>query len=378
MSDRRPWTPAEEATLRDMRANGETWKACGRALSRSYGSVEKKGVAMGLPPVFSRVTPSSGDVFADLDVSADPVALHRALAEAETRRVQAKADAYDYLRPVHLPPVERKAVRYRPADCWIISSDHHWPHQDERAESLILQAIEALRPKGYILNGDGPDLLALSKYPKDARQGKSWSLREEQVAAKSWWRSVYALGQSWGIQLYETEANHSGNGRASRWRRWLDERAPELHQLDDFEQRNSYQSYFHPSDVPVQMVDEVVIAGDLRVRHGEIVRKHGGYSARAHGDKWQSSVMHGHTHRIGSSIKRRPGIPGVRADEWLRTYETGCVCRLDADYCPGADWAQGFAVVREDPSTGVYGVELVHIIDGVLCTPALGGTLKAA
>lgn len=234
---------------------------------------------------------------APLGATDDPVARHRALAEAEARRVQAQAQAYDYLRPVYLPPVERVPVKYAPNPCWIISSDHHWPVHDPRAEAILLQAIQALRPIGYILNGDGPDMLALSKYPKDARAGKSWSLRDEQVAAKSWWRSVYQVGQAWGIQLFETEANHSGNGRASRWRRWLDERAPEMHQLDDFEQRNSYQAYFHPHDVPVQMVEEVVLADDLRVRHGEIVRKHGGYSARAHGDKWQASVMHGHTQR---------------------------------------------------------------------------------
>ena len=34
--------------------------------------------------------------------------------------------------------------------------------------------------------------------------------------------------------------------------------------------------------------------------------------------------------------------------------------------------------MREDPETGVYGVELVQIVEGVLCTPALGGTPQDA
>lgn len=278
---------------------------------------------------------------------------------------------------VDVPPVDYAPVRYKPNPCWIVSSDHHWPLADKRVEAIILQHIKALRPRGYILDGDGPDILALSKYPKDARHGKSWALREEQHEAKSWWRAVHQLGQEWGMELYETEANHSGNDRDSRWRRYLNDRCPELFGLDGFEEVMAYERFFHPPDVPVQMVEEVVIANDLRVRHGEIVRKHGGYSSRAHGDKWQASIMHGHTHRIGSSVKRRPGIPGVRPDEYLRTYEIGCVCHVDADYCPGADWAQGFAVIWVDDATDSYSVELVQVIDGRATSSALRGTLAA-
>ncbi len=253
-----------------------------------------------------------------------------------------------------------------------------------RSSSSIAQRKRALLSTGAfpaldpILNGDGPDLLALSKYPKDARRGKSWELRDEQQAAKSWWRSVGSLMQQWGGEIYETEANHSGNEIASRWRRWLNENAAALFELDGFEQDCSYARYFHHPDVDTKLVDEKVIAGDLRVRHGELVRKHGAYSARAHGDKWQASVLHGHTHRIGSSIKRRPGIPGVRPDEFLRTFETGCVCRLDPDYCPGGDWAQGFAIIHVNESAPAeYGVELVQIINGRATSTSLGGTLAA-
>lgn len=300
--------------------------------------------------------------------------------DANTREVQnvgRMAELYDFIRPVELPALERPRVKARPSSAWVISSDHHWGSHDERAEAILLQAIEAIRPRGYILNGDGADLLALSKYPKDARRGRSWEMRDEQHAAKSWWRAVGDVMQRWDGLLYETEANHSGNQIASRWRRWLNENAGALFQLDGFEEDCTYQRYFHHPDVPVAMVDEVVIAEDLRVRHGELVRKHGGYSARAHGDKWQASVMHGHTHRIGSSIKRRPGIPGIRSDEYIRTFETGCMCLLDPDYCPGGDWAQGFAVVHVDEPSNSYGVELIQIINGRATSSTLGGTIAA-
>lgn len=305
-------------------------------------------------------------------------AARRDAAQREVERAAERDAAFlDRFRPVDLPPLPRTKAAAKPGAWAVVSSDHHWPIHDPRVESIILQVIDALRPAAYVLNGDGPDMLALSNYPKDARRGKSWELRDEQRAAKSWWYEVGRRMQQWGGACYETEANHSGNGRESRWRRWLNEHAAPLFGLDGFEADCSYGRYFHHPDVPVSLVDEHVIAGELRVRHGEIVRKHGGYSARAHGDKWQTSVMHGHTHRIGSSVKRRPGIPGVRADEWIRTYETGCACRLDADYCPGADWAQGFAVVQLDPASPNYGVELVHVVEGVATVNALGATLRA-
>lgn len=306
-----------------------------------------------------------------------------AVAEWERKRDAAKAEVerigelVEKFRPVELPPIPHPRRTTTAADCYVVSSDHHWPVHDPRVESIILQAIERLKPKGYILNGDGPDMLALSKYPKDARRGKSWELREEQHHAKNWWWQVAKLMKGWNGALYETEANHSGNNRESRWRRWLNENCPVLFQLDGMEELLTYQRFFHPDDAGVQMVEEVVLANDLRVRHGEVVRKHGGYSARAHGDKWQSSILHGHTHRVGSSIKRRPGIPGVRADEFLKTFEAGCACMIDADYCPGADWAQGFAIVHVDPVTDNYGCEIVQVINGRATSVSLGGTVTA-
>jgi hypothetical protein len=298
----------------------------------------------------------------------------------ETARHQDRsAEERERFRPVDLPPVDRPKVKVRPNNYVVVSSDHHWQSADPRVESIILQAIHALRPREYILNGDGPDLLALSKYPKDARRGRSWELRDEQLGAKSWWRAVAQAGAAWDIRLTETDANHSGAGRASRWTRWLNDNAAPLFGLDGFEDDLSYGRYFHPADVRVDQVDERVLPGALRVRHGEVVRKHGGYSARAHGDKWHASVMHGHTHRVGASVKRLPGIPGVRPDGLLKTYETGCACVIDDvhGYAAGADWAQGFAIVAVDDANDMHGVELVTVEHGVAVCTTLGVTLKA-
>lgn len=376
MAGGKPFTPDEDATIRRLYAEadgGKGWAVlAAQQLGRSRGSIIQRKALLS----------DNGSIASDESAAVQEWVAQRDAATNEVARLAERngklAELYDFLRPVDLPPLERPTVTTSAASAWVVSSDHHWGCQDERVESVILQAIERIKPRGYILNGDGPDLLALSQYPKDARRGKSWELRDEQRAAKSWWRSVGSLMQQWNGELFETEANHSGNAIASRWRRWLNENASALFQLDGFEEDCHYGRYFHHPDVPVSLVDEKIIAGELRVRHGELVRKHGGYSARAHGDKWQSSVLHGHTHRLGSSIKRRPGIPGVRPDEFLRTYETGCACRMDMDYCPGADWQHGFGIIHVDDSRpGEYGCELVQVINGRATSTTLGGTLAA-
>ncbi len=377
-----PYTETDDATIVRTyveHQGRDGWAlAAAKVLQRSSASVAQRKRSLVSTGAFPDLDPTASDE----SPAVQQWTARRRAADAETEKILERnaelARLYDFLRPVDLPPLKRPKTTKKKSSAWIVSSDHHWGCHDERAEAVILQAIEVVKPCGYILNGDGPDLLALSKYPKDARRGKTWELRDEQQAAKSWWRSVGSLMQQWGGDIYETEANHSGNESASRWRRWLNENASALFQLDGFEEDCSYGRYFHHPGVDTKLVDEVVIAHDLRVRHGELVRKHGAYSARAHGDKWQSSVLHGHTHRIGSSIKRRPGIPGVRPDEFLRTFETGCVCRLDPDYCPGGDWAQGFAIIHVNESAPAeYGVELVQIIGGRATSTSLGGTLAA-
>jgi hypothetical protein len=138
-----------------------------------------------------------------------------------------------------------------------------------------------------------------------------------------------------------------------------------------------YRVWWYPEWCPIELVDSVVIADDLLVIHGDLVRKAGAYSARGHMEKWQSSVMHGHTHRVGQSVRRVPAM-GTRPDALQRAYETGCLCRLDPTYVSAPDWANGFAIVAHDPHELDYGVELVTIQRGSAVVTTLGQTVRAA
>ncbi|UOF79574.1 metallophosphoesterase [Caudoviricetes sp.] len=281
----------------------------------------------------------------------------------------------DALRPVQLPAPSPAVTVQTAGDFTIVASDFHFPQQCDRSVSILLETIRQLRPKRLVLNGDTVDLLAVSKYPKDQRH--VWSLREEVAAFHAFLHQAMSLGNAWGMTILETEANHSGNGTASRWHRYLSDRVPHLYNHPEAQRLLSYETWFYPEWCPIALVDSLVIADDLLVIHGDLVRKHGAYSARGHMEKWHSSVMHGHTHRVGQSVRRIPAM-GTRAEALQRAYEAGCMCSLTPSYVSAPDWANGFAIVSHDPQELDYGVELVTIQRGQAVVTALGQTVRAA
>lgn len=281
----------------------------------------------------------------------------------------------DDLRPVVLegPPPRRYATRAN-AGVTMIIGDLHFPHHDEATVSIFLETARQLKPARVILNGDLPDMLAVSKYPKDARPKHSWTLRDEAVAFHAFLRDLENV-LSEDCDLVETEANHSGNGTGSRWWRYLSERVPHLLAMDGAEEKLGYVGWWYPAWTRLELVNDVILAGSLLVTHGEIARKWAGYSARAHGEKYVHSVLHSHTHRMGSGIQRVPAV-GTRTESTIRTYEIGCACTLSPSYANAPNWTQGFAVVVDDGES--YNVEMVPVIGGVATVATLRQTVRAA
>ena len=347
------WSAAEEETLREARAKGMTGRECAVLLKRSVASVNAK-VQDGSFPLGPRQPPTLAGIQPS-DVLPLP--------------------GLDDLRPVVLegPPPRRRAVSAE-AGVTVIAGDFHFPQQDDAALAVLLEAIRELRPARVILNGDLPDLLAVSKYPKDARSKYSWALRDEAVAMHAFLRELERVLPE-DCSVVETEANHSGNGTGSRWWRYLSDRIPHLLQMDGAEERMGYQAWWYPEWSRLTLVDSVVLAGGLLVTHGDMARKWAAYSARAHAEKYQHSVLHSHTHRMGSSLQRVPAV-GDRGESVIRAYEVGCMCRLEPSYVSAPNWSQGFAVVVDDGEE--YGVELVNIVGGRAAVASLGRVVRAA
>lgn len=303
-----------------------------------------------------------------------------AASEWQDRVERAKQDLsnkvaiYDWLRPVELPAPDRPTVKGKANGYTLVIGDMHFPSHDERTLAIFLRTVAALKPARVILNGDTVDLLAVSRYPKDARTGFTWKLRDEVQAFHGFLRDLHSIGDAWGMEVVETEANHSGNGTESRWWRYLSDRCPELLGHDDAADILSYQRWFYPKWSSIRLVQEVVIADDLLILHGDMVRGKGGYTARAHQEKWMSSTLNSHTHRMGSTIRRVPAR-GTREEGILRSYEIGCACDLSPCYSRVPDWANGFAVISHDADS--YAVELVNVTGGKANIAALGVSLAA-
>lgn len=254
-------------------------------------------------------------------------------------------------------------------DYAVVGSDFHFGCHDEAAISIFLETIVQLQPSTIILNGDTMDMLAISKYPKDIK--KHWSLLDERKAYHEFLHTLISISN--GAKIYETVSNHSGQSIDGRWRRYLSDRLGELACLPDITEKLSYQNVFMGDyQNYVEHVDYVDLNG-LIVTHGTTVRKNGGYSARGEIDKWGSSILHGHTHRIGSTAQRFPAIGG-RQDKQIYGFEGGCLCELNAAYGVGLNWQQGFNIVGLGEES--FSLEQVMVNNRVANVSTLGVTIR--
>lgn len=252
----------------------------------------------------------------------------------------------------------------------IVGSDFHFGCHDESAISIFLGAIEELQPKVIVLNGDTMDMLAISRYPKDIK--KNWSLLDERKAYHQFLDALISISN--GATIYETVSNHSGQSIDGRWRRYLSERLGELSSLPDISDKLSYQNVFMGEyQQYVKHVDYVDLNG-LIVTHGTTVRKNGGYSARGEIEKWGASILHGHTHRIGSTCQRIPAI-GNRPERQIYGFESGCLCSLNAAYGTAMNWQQGFNIVGLGDDQ--FSIEQVMINNGAANIATLGMSITA-
>jgi transposase-like protein len=275
------------------------------------------------------------------------------------------------LAPIKVSPrYEEPLVKTTLNDYAIVGSDFHFGCHDQKAIDIFLETVFQLKPKTIILNGDTMDFLAISKYPKDIKN--QWSLQKEREEYHAFLDEL--INVSGGAEIFETVSNHSGQSIDGRWRRYLSERIGELASLSNITEILSYENVFMGDYKDrVKHVDYVDLNG-LIVTHGTTVRGNGGASCLGEINKWGSSILHGHTHRIGSSAKRIPAI-GSRPEQQLIGIEGGCLCSLDAVYATAANWQQGFNIVSL--GEGTFGVEQVYINSGVANISTLGRTFKA-
>lgn len=234
---------------------------------------------------------------------------------------------------------------------WAVINDIQIPFEDKRVLNLVLGFINDLKPHGVILNGDIVDCYSISDFDKSPLSKASLK-REIEGAQRLMGRLSTIKEKLW------IGGNHEDRVRRHVWKNpklfsGLDQ-ASALRVVDalDFpemfglgEHGFTWRSYGGTFNL-----------GKLLVTHGSLVSKHSGQTARAHMDKYGTSVLVGHTHRGGVYYKR--DVRGVHAG-----YENFCLCSLTPEYAQTPNWQQGFSVVHVAPN-GFFSVQQIPILPG--------------
>jgi len=227
----------------------------------------------------------------------------------------------------------------------VFLGDAHIPYQDPDVLKLVIEFVKDFQPDRLFVLGDWVDFYDLSVFDKDPNR-KNKLQRE------------LDLGQAYLEDLVEAAPNSKrvfmqGN-HEDRLRKWLwaNEEIASLRGMGIEELLGLRELGFETYDY-----HQVYNYNGFLVKHGDLVRKHAGYTARAELENSGVSGISGHTHRLGSHHKRDHAGQVV----W---YEAGCVCDLEPHYTVRPNWQQGFGIGWHESRGNRFFVELIPIIKG--------------
>lgn len=208
-------------------------------------------------------------------------------------------------------------------------NDLHVPYHNKVMVQKIIEFLKVEQPDQIILKGDMVDFYDLSSFDKNpAREGK---LQEELDI-------LYRILSSMRRACPNSKIVYIMGNHEDRLRRYLWKNAKALNSLRAL----SFEGLLQLNRLRIQLVEDSYILNGFEFSHGEVVRTHSSYSAKAEYDRRNSSGCSGHTHRMGSFCKTtKNGTFG-----W---WEDGCACELTPEYIKGTpDWQNGFSVIYFD------------------------------
>src|SRR3990167_7552973 len=242
---------------------------------------------------------------------------------------------------------------FRPArlvDKWVetapidgYSLKRSWKEEISSVEFLGEQWVVSLRTTSKTFFAEGfssHNCYLISDFCKDPKRIHQWGIEKEITEARKLMARLEFIKEKWWL----------GGNHEDRWRRvhW---NHPTLQgMLKDFPEA------FKMSDHGFKWKPYGAIhnLGKLMVMHGSMVNKHSGATARSHFEKLGSSVLLGHSHRMGAYYKTDTRGTHV-------AYEGGCLCRLDPEYVQYPDWQQGFSVVHVEKN-GLFNVQQIPVL----------------
>ena len=201
------------------------------------------------------------------------------------------------------------------------------------------------KPHKVFINGDLIDFYAISRFVKDPK--RALELQEEIDEAISILKQIRKVNKK--ADIYYIKGNHE-----NRCQKYLWSEAKELSGLREL----TVPSLLKLGGMNIKYCETGRIEyGGLIIKHGSVVRKFSGYTAKAEVEKNGKSGISGHTHRLSLYFQNNAGQEIVWA-------EGGCMCKLDAEYLEGEvpNWQTGFICGYFKINSSRYNINLVPFI----------------
>lgn len=255
------------------------------------------------------------------------------------------------LRPVRvdLPPTP-SGEPLPPDYSMLVWGDTQFPFHEPRAIDILYQITRDLSPEILVCLGDIFDFYELSDYR--SKEDKEPDLQETFDLSVAHLAKMVKLAEP--SEAYFLAGNHE-----DRWHRFFDKakrdsRFRQLLKLPSIKRALTFEEVAGFSDLgysyqPYMEGQHVLFEDKLLITHGDRTNK---YAARSMLDRYGTSVIFGHTHRIQTFTRR--DLRGQEAG-----FNIGCLCDLDPHYGVFADWQLGFAVVTF--RQGLFNVEIIRI-----------------
>jgi hypothetical protein len=250
----------------------------------------------------------------------------------------------------------KKSVSQEEYDHVVVISDTQWPYEDTDAERALQEYVHDTQPQKLVHIGDAADFYSLARFLKGVRPSKRLYLEEEIAYTRAKFKEWADLAPN--AEKYVILGNHD-----ERLSRYLETNANELFDLvDDVLDYGTITGATAAGWTVVGPYGEGMWLGKpggLWATHGQYARSSSGASAKAHVEVYGHSVIHGHTHRLGSYFKHTNlgTFVGIEVGTLASRTKTPRAAAV-------VDWQYGFGDVWVSRTSARFFAAPVAIVDG--------------
>ena len=213
----------------------------------------------------------------------------------------------------------------------MVINDQHLPFIDPVCDNLVNQLIKSIKPDYIDILGDLIDFYQVSRFDKSPE--RKHTIQDDIDLANVYLTNLRDISPKADITL------HYGN-HMCRLRKYIWRVAKELDCIRSLDLK----WLLNLDKLKIKAIEEEAgfdKRGKLCLTHGTVVSQDSAMTARRMLKKYGISVIHGHTHRLGSTFKT--DLLGTRG-----AWENGCLCKLSLGKEWGfetVNWQQGCSVI---------------------------------